>query len=171
MQIQNNTVKKQFSFLEKFKFIYILGFYTLLIFSDLVKFLKTIFIKSQDIIKYGDFWLYVNIGLILIFMGIISIKNNNEKIAVSTLGVALILNPLGKYIDYQISLVLIIFLELGSLYFFWLASKIYNNKFKGHGGINKMKIFIILIVLLIPPILIWLFAFIQSRAQYSLILH
>lgn len=168
----NIYMKNNFSFLEKYPFKYVLSFCLFAVFMDFYRFVRIFFLKQSIHITIP--WFYFGMGLFLILMATINIKYKMEKIAVIAFGIAFILNSFLKIPEYQaIFSVLILLLDIGGAYCFWLANKVCIVRSNDKENVNKNKIIILLLLLiLIPAIFLWLIGIATKKppTKLSLIL-
>jgi hypothetical protein len=163
-------MKKDFSFIDKIGIKYSLVILLILLGPDIFKIFKLIFFSTFQVLLYKNMWLDFSVGMFLIFIATLPLKYSEEKIGIISFGVALLFNSLQNFIGAKISLALVVLFELVGAYFFWLTYKTYKQKGAEYNCVSRKRITFILLFLLLPPLLIWMFAIIQSRAQHSLIL-
>lgn len=163
-------MKKDFSFIEKIGIKCSLVILLILLGPDIFEIFKLIFFGTSQVLQCKNMWFDFSIGIFLIFIMTIPLKYFEERIAVINFGISLVINSFRNFIGYPLSLMLIVLFEFIGVYFFWLAYKTHKQKIKVCVGIDKKKIFIVLFLFLLLPLLIWLIAMIQNRVQYSLII-
>jgi hypothetical protein len=158
-------MKKQFSFIEKYSFRHVLGFYLILIILQI-----TIILKRYNTQVYSsdhNIWFNVGVGLIVIIMAVSQLKYLLEKAGFILLGIALLLNSSILKLNYPVIIIGSFALEVGSLYCLWLLQNNLKDIREGkHTCIEKnrslTKAIMVVGMLLLPAILLWLFGMLQN---------